>query len=82
MLGQYLVQRFMYPGTYQKVMIIVMPMIPLANVAHLGRVSKCQGPSLDDIDIQHSLGERDRSILELFGHVRAGVWTDEAPNWA
>ena len=31
-----------YSKTCQKVMIIVMPMMPLANVAHLYRVSGCK----------------------------------------
>jgi hypothetical protein len=34
------------------------------------------------VDIQHSLGERNRSVLQFFGHVRAGVWTDKTPDWA
>lgn len=36
--------------------------------------------TISGIDTQHSLGERNRSILELLGHVRAGVWTDKTPN--
>ena len=34
------------------------------------------------IDTQHSLGQRNRGILQLLGHARASVWTDKTPNWA
>jgi len=46
--------------TYQNVMIIVMPMIPLANVAHLINVSQRYSTKLQTSqNIQHCLGQSD-----------------------
>jgi hypothetical protein len=66
--------------SYQNVMIIVMPMMPLANVAHLMNVSQDSYDAPAAQNIQHCFGQSDRRILQLLRHVCSGIWANEAPN--
>jgi hypothetical protein len=66
--------------SYQNVIIIVMPMMPLANVAHLTNISQCAYNATASQNLQHCFRQSDRGIFQLFRHVCSSIRANEAPN--